>query len=424
MLFFSDFLFTQVRIKEKVVINPQQSLKNNNIIAGDTTSKLQILDTTGTVVTVTYYYRACDNGFGVVRTTQSPCNAYMDSAVGNKVTSVSQQGIARFQFKAYDAGTWTFLTDPRFVCPNVLCGLYTCNDSIVVTDNRGTRVKGTGSRPTAVYQAQVGTTCVITNPQPQQLDLNSIERYKEGYYFSPEIGSPPIIVTGCNLRRSPGRQGVTYVMPGLPQGNNYGGYTWTPQDAISLDLCLDINQNVWRIKVNNLRIPIFASSCISGYTDLGDGCDPNILSMYIKSKSEYEILLDDIEWWKIGPYSQIGSAPKKYAFSSGIESHEDAHLAVTVISLPKYFNAAFDSIYNRKFPKSLYPCAKNAKDAGDFITRNDIRNAVEKAHNRSKDMSPFDNLKEDLDADDFASIEYKLIRMCVEDWAKMQPWYR
>ncbi len=37
MLFFSDFLFAQVRIKEKVVINPQQSLQNLNIIGPEGT---------------------------------------------------------------------------------------------------------------------------------------------------------------------------------------------------------------------------------------------------------------------------------------------------------------------------------------------------------------------------------------------------
>ncbi|MDI6803737.1 MAG: hypothetical protein QME58_07810, partial [Bacteroidota bacterium] len=37
MLFFSDFLWTQVRIKEKVVINPQQSLQNINIIGQEGT---------------------------------------------------------------------------------------------------------------------------------------------------------------------------------------------------------------------------------------------------------------------------------------------------------------------------------------------------------------------------------------------------
>jgi len=119
ILFFSVVLVAQVKIKEKIILEPNNAITTQtNDTSGiivprkvRTSPTLQSLDTTGTNVTVIYYYRACDNGFGVIRTTQSPCNAYNDSAEGNKVTDVSQQGITKLQFKAYDPGTWTFLTD-------------------------------------------------------------------------------------------------------------------------------------------------------------------------------------------------------------------------------------------------------------------------------------------------------------------------
>jgi hypothetical protein len=189
-----------------------------------------------------------------------------------------------------------------------------------------------------------------------------------------------------------------------------------------MNACLDIQQSRWIFKVNNLKIPVFSSSCVNGLIDIGNGCDVNVLSREITSRAIYNDLLDDIKWWKEGPYSHTNSRPKRFAFSAGIEAHEDWHLSLDVINAVELINGSLRNIYNLQYPKLDYPCETNVlEQSGD--ARSQVNKAIEDAFNRYDKMDQVYKEEEELRADKYARTEYNLILICVEEWAKSQQWY-
>jgi hypothetical protein len=382
-------LLAQTKIKEKIAIKPSAKIKPVRESLAPRTSFS--VDTVGTLITVKYYYRACE-GFGVVRTTQSPCNdAYKDSATGNYVTDVSQQGLAVLQFTAYDAGLFTFLADPHFVCPAVLgtCFITTCNDSIVVTDNRGSPpIKGTGVRPSVVYQAPAATNCVVTNSQPQQFDTTSFEIYKQGDQFTSPSLPQPIIVDNCGYGLNPGFIQFGLTLPlWYVNMNKQPPYYNTALDIQNIphdpQVCIDNTQPGdprWIFKYKTkVRIPIFSSLCPpNGFTDLGS--DSIAWQSTITSCPIYKRAWDAmVNYWLPGSYvSGGGTPPYHYYFGGMVVAHENTHVEKMKDSIESAFNRAYQEIFNNRPSALLFACAKNAIDNNPMIG-SDIPNNFNKA---------------------------------------------
>jgi hypothetical protein len=428
MLFFSDFLFSQVRIKEKVVINPQQSLKNNNIIGGDTTSASQVLDTTGTIVTVKYYYTPYDmwgTGFGIVRTKLSPCDAYKDSAIGNTVNFM-QQGLAQFHFTAYDSSSngYIFQGFPQY-------SLVSSGDSIVVTDNRGVHKKELGLSPFVQYWPQSPVGCVISNPQPQTLDTNSFEVYKQGDLFLDPNLSQPIVVDNCGYNVSPRtiRFGLTMPLWYVNMDKS------TPfhdalQDITDINkdpkICLD-NTNPadkrWLFQFKTkVRIPIFSSLCPpSSFTNLGG--NPTVWQTTITSCKVYEKADKAMQYWLKGSYASGGASPPyKYYFDSMIMAHEDTHVEDWKVAIQDSMNKAYNDAFTNRPHTSLYSCARSAFNSwpkqGSEIPQAYVDATKDKRKTAQQEF--IDELKTDKDA------RTKARRQIIFDqfkvWGQLKGW--
>ncbi len=342
MLFFSDFLFTQVRIKEKVVINPQQSLKNNNIIGQDTTSTTQNLDTTGTIVTVRYRRFCFDTPTGGKAFTQSsPCNAYKDSAV------INQQGIAQYKFIAYDKNVLT----PYRILGYPGCFTYG-SDTLIVTDNRGFRRVSVGYWPLIDYQPS--EICVVNNPQPQTLDFNNVEVYGNGQlYNGTDISGN--ICTGI-IRLCP----TSIPVNEYTLGSTRGSYT-TPSFSnpcvlgpsySNISGCVDEITGKKHLKIEGMKLPLISDICsdpLNRFNDFGDATDEILLQIKIQSCLDFNNVIDALNWWQKGPYSKANGyypkfPPHNIIFSSLVRAHETKHVTQLYEKLKQSFNAIYKQI--------------------------------------------------------------------------------
>ena len=347
-----------------------------------------VTDTNGTIVTVKYYYRTCE-GFGIVRITDSPCTAYHDSAVGNTVTDINQQGLAEFWFRAYDRldlKPYTIRAFPQFGPNQVIgtCFVLSNNDSIVVTDNRGTHLRSDpGYTPYVQYQPPAGSMCVDNNPQPQTFDPSSVEILHEGDSFTwIDNNEPRTVLVGdvCGLANVPQgdvlvgfEQMLTQIPINLQQSSvpiYYPGLS-----GIDIAPCKDGVNNKWYFNVRNLRVPIFQSICdsivrASGLIDLGDGTNYALLSQIIFNCTDWDELRRWIEYVRDSAHDSTIAQPNnsvmrfsKYYFSPAIITHEAQHGKDQLDSLKVSIDSAFTAIYVKAVSTLEYPCAKNALSA-------------------------------------------------------------
>ncbi len=421
MLFFSDFLWTQVptgqvRIKEKVVINPQQSLQNINIIGEDSTSTSQVFDTTGTRVTVRYRRFCFDTPTGGKAFTESsPCNAYKDSAVFN------QQGIAQYKFIAYDKNALT----PYRIRGYPGCFSYG-HDTLTVTDNRGFRRVSIGYWPLIDYQPP--DPCVVNNPQPQTLAGNSIETYSENSSFSwvDETGTTQTIngIDGCSYDPPPPGMidlGKTFIMYRVSPAPNAQPPYYKPLSDRTIDVCLDeLNQN-YKFRVSNIRIPIFESVCLNnaiarGWVDLGDGTNNGLLSTYIYNCDTWRIVRKKLEYFIKGTHNPNNLAPPgNFFFSPAIMMHEKRHgLDFDSVARVRFNEDAFPLIFGINAYKSDFPCAKNAIDEKKETIDNILNLFYEEAR-----LAPINAMQ----ADEYAQKTYQDILDRINTWAKRQTWW-
>ena len=268
---------------------------------------------------------------------------------------------------------------------------------------------------------------VCENNQAQIFNPFWIEKYKNYSYFDYDLSdplNPNYIVEGCQLKRNDLVQGFTFIMPGMPLGKNWNqSYSWTPQDNVKIKVCLLENENRWLIKFDELRIPIFSSACIEGYTDLGDGTNITILNSEIKSKSDYDVLLNDLKYWEIGPYSQPGKKPQKYVFESGILKHEYKHFQIDSVYVLNTFNKFFSDLFNNWIlDKSQYSCPENALSSKEESIRVFTSNEVSNCFLRYDNLKEWEKKKEELKCDKYARQEYKNIREKIKNWAKNKSW--
>lgn len=269
---------------------------------------------------------------------------------------------------------------------------------------------------------------VCNNPQPQLFNPSWIELYRNGSDFDPEPSNPNSLkykIVGCQLKRNNAVQGITFIIPGvslLKEFNN-PDYLWTSSSSAIIKLCLNEIEQRWTIEYDELRVPIFSSACIEGYTDLGDGTNTTILDLEIQNKSDYAILLKDLSYWEKGPYSQQGKKPQKYAFESGILKHEYKHFQIDSANVLNTFNKFFlDLFSNWILDQSLYPCPEDALNSKEESIRVFTSNEVSKCFLRYNNLEDWEKKKEELNCDQYARSEYEIIRNRIENWAANKSW--
>ena len=289
----------------------------------------------------------------------------------------------------------------------------------------------------------VGDACeeeivICNNPQPQIFDQNSIEVYRENEHFYTGQYDPLgneifYIVQGCQLKKKFEESdavihGFTIVMPGLPLAIDPPPlpeeYWWRPSMHIELGVCLVENENRWLITIKNLRIPIFSSACIEGLIDLEDGTNTSLLDQNITSKSIYNKVIRDLNFWYKGSYSQKKKYTPTYAFKQGIEAHEAYHAGKDSLEIESLFNKYFQVFFNVNEPKSKYPCPEDliASIGSGVETR--VNQEIETAIYRFSHLAPWEQDNEELDADADADTRetYRQIRINIENWAANKTW--
>ena len=141
---------------------------------------------------------------------------------------------------------------------------------------------------------------------------------------------------------------------------------------------------------------------------------------------DYKNVIDDVDYWWLGSYSQ-NKLPKKYAFNSGILKHEYKHFLIESSNVITTFNDFFQTIFNGSFwrlDKNTFPCPKDALAAKkpDVIFKTGLK--VSECFNRFKNLSKFDRKQEELGCDKFARVEYDSIKVRINRWAVNQIWYK
>jgi len=297
--------------------------------------------------------------------------------------------------------------------------LYSCDDSLVVTDNRGYRNKGTGSRPTVIYQNSTSI-CIDNNPQPQKFDTSSVEIFHEGSSFSwMDKAGPHTVPVGdvCGINKpSPPfiDIGRTAILPQIPVG---GTALYLPLSDKSIVPCLDENNQRWKFKVNNIRVPVFESVCFNqaiteGWVDLKDGLDYPLLSQHIHECKDWQLIREWLDYYIIGTHNSTNKPPKvgKYFFSPGIEKHEEQHRKDYIRKFDSLFTTnAFQKIFNRDAPKSQYSCAKSAVDAAKGDIQIDLFTSYDVGRNSNINLSA---------ADEHASAKYIDIKKNIKWWVE------
>ncbi len=419
----------QVTIKEKVSITRKGSSQGIKTKGGPRATPFTDDDSTMTIVTVAYYYHGCE-GYAQIWTVgdSTPCQAYRDTANGDILSTSNKRGVAMMQFVAYDPGHYEFGGVTHYSCPPDVqaypeCASVACNESLLVTDNHGhSNLFQTYPGPLfGYYDNTSAVDCGPNDLQPQSFDPNSVKKYREGDLFYPGGNSVPYVVAGCPLPRTGeplDTEGMTGLIPFMPNNLPSPQRTWDPVTSTKLSACLDRSANRWRIRVHGLQIPIFSSSCIHHYVDLGNGCDQGILSQYLDSNT-YQIALNDLQWWWEGSYSHPpGSHPDLFAFAAGIEAHEYWHYEKDSAVAANEIAAAFRRIAGQpplQYP--LYPCEKNAVDAAVPGARTELATAFGNIGGHGPEHD------EEKDADKYARAVYDQIRGCIVAWATSQPWY-
>ncbi len=416
--------FSQVTIRDTIVINSKSSRS-----LSDASNPL--------VVTFRYIYHSCGTSPLPVCSLQGPCDSYTQTKTGNTTYPLNNDitNTIEFDFTPYDPGIYRMIVQtlpPHW--SDAYCGSGSANTDgkLDVVDNQGyenyTSAGGVGSMIGYVYNGN----CVASDLQPQTAQDLNIEKYNEGSYFDPQDGGLSYIVSGCPLpsswfnSTSDDTLGVTFMIKYMPNNLPPNNQTWSPIQSNSLTLCFDAAQNVWRIRLHGLRIPIFSSACFNKYENINDGCNDAVLAQHITSKSLYEIALHDLRWWLEGSYSHPNEHPERFYFQTGIEKHESLHFTRDSAAVVKEYSLALQNIFNSPIPKATNPCYSDASTGGRVVVNPMLTNAWNAAYNRFGDNKIEVNQnkqKEDADADLNARSEYTRILGCLTTWATTQVWY-
>jgi hypothetical protein len=265
--------------------------------------------------------------------------------------------------------------------------------------------------------------CSSENTSPQKFSNSNIEKYAQGSSFSwtDNNGAHSITVDACdfifpgNNNDLPNRLGLTFLMPAINPKHQKPPF-YIPLSDKKVNVCLDVtdpNNPQWTFHFENIRIPIFCSTCsCPSYTEMGG--NESDWTQTIQDSITYKKAYKAMKWWVSGSYLQSGPPPYNYTFKSIIQAHEDLHFADRSAAIEKIFNEAFKDIYNDRVNLKDAPCPDDAMqkvftyntflntafgDAGTFVTRSE------------------------LDTDIAAATPRGVILTQLERWAMKQSWY-
>jgi hypothetical protein len=261
---------------------------------------------------------------------------------------------------------------------------------------------------------------------------------------------------GCNEGNSGKDVGLTYVMSEVgPYSQSTPTVVYKLSDDILVETCLDEqnpNNKIWRFKIKNVRVPIFADVCSTfisnrNFIDLKDGNDYSLLSANINNCIDLKRVLSDIDWDINSPYSHPCEVhPVRYVFSAGIRAHELKHYNDIIEEVKKHLNEkTFPDLINKYYRlKADYNCPEDALNRPyvnnismvqalrEFLFNYDIRTGANIKQRRGYEFVscisafPFPFMleyKSEIDADKEAQRTYREIRSRILTWAKMQSWY-
>ena len=277
--------------------------------------------------------------------------------------------------------------------------------------------------------------CTTEDQNPQELNMDVFETYSEEDVFTGKsVKSEEQFTTevkGCSYRLDPNkipgytsqRLGVTFPLITVPIERDPGEPYYVPFSDMEIEICLLESMEKWLFNIDNLRIPLFSSYCSQHeYLNLEDGNNTALLTNHINSYEEYLTVVEDIEYWEKGSYSQLGEKPNKYVFEAGIKIHEDYHLNQLINSLNKRLNDAFKKIRTLHYEKNDFQCPIDVRESATFQINQILSDAYNAA--TSKQLNLEEMKQNEIKADDYSSSKYEEILTNIQNWAKKQPWFQ
>jgi hypothetical protein len=378
MLLCGDFSFSQIKIKEKIVISPSKQPMHSINESNDTTYG-NATSSNATIITATFEYHACTGNATIV--VNGPCNSYNESVTGNSVFGYGDRGIAQVTMIAYDEGSYSFGVINNLNCPTnsdsfSICGGWpqgNCRWSTTISDNKGWSNTIPGPGAGGAYFNSSSTVCTVEGVQPQTLDTTSFEVYKQGdLFFDPSL-SQPIVVNNCGYKVKPGTIRFGYTIPpwqvNLAKDTPYYDVVKNIKDINkNPTVCID-NTNPADLRWNfqfktRVRIPIFSSVCPpSGFKNLGGDSiawQTKITSCELYEKAEYAMRT----YWVPGSYvSGSGIPPDSIYFDSMVMAHEETHLEDWKRAIRDTMNKEYYNAFQNRPHTDIFPCAKSAFDS-------------------------------------------------------------
>ena len=317
--------------------------------------------------------------------------------------------------------------------------------------------------------ANVGDECdeeivVCNNYQPPKFeDVSTITELGENdpWQWIDNQGNPQTINTGtaCDYEIDPKEFGKTYILPKIGDFStgNPPPPVYNRLDDMKVIACADKSNpivSIWRISVNNLRVPIFTDHCPAppaarGFIDLEDGSNTTLLIDNIKNCVDYNNVMTTLDWWLIGPSRQGGEPPHTIYFSAGSIAHENIHVVqlrdggttvFPVASILKEMNGPDGLVKLAEYDDyimTVYKCPEDVLNSltgkGSTVKLKDhikkkLSNVLSDANNLER-RGGYKVVKgsfipnSELEADELARGEYDKIKKRINNWAKQQSWW-
>ncbi len=372
----------------------------------------------------TYNSNGCAASFKV----DGPCGFTQDSGpgtpgcIGTPCAGGAPGGKAEMTVIARDPGNYTFSVSSHPYCGAFQNEYY---ESISVT------VDGVTTQSIGHYNASVTVTvnvnCDPQDLQPQTLSDNNFEFLSEGENFSwiDAQGIPrTVTVHGCDFdppdEPNAVDVGKTFVFPSIPPNGlpNVPPYYKPVSDRVIKACRTTIDGNlVWKFSVDNIRIPIFESTCPRlGLIDIGDGTNSNNELNVINNCTAYAQVMSKLEFFINGTHNPNNVDPGFNIYSlPAVVLHEQQH------------RKDYVELMKRKFNKLGFPALKTLQvSVSEAICANDAINQKTPLIDRLLEgtyVNTVDDIIDNTNADRAAKPFFETIRDRIKAWAINQPWW-
>lgn len=287
--------------------------------------------------------------------------------------------------------------------------------------------------------------CESFEPQPFDKNWVKVLKSNQDWDWIDQNGVPIISNTGdfCLDNKRAGcdmiRFGYTKLMSLIGKFSSNPSNLYVIFNDVKIDVCLDNrdpNNPKWLPSLSNLRIPIFSDFCIEqpqrcGWNiDLIDGSNVDTLAKYIKSKNDYNEIMDALDWWWTGSYQNDANGNyywklniPKYYFSSGIIRHEKEHVDLHTDSLKNYMESSegftvlmtdTDYLLNTKD----FNCPSDAAKGLYWKIKSFLDSKISEGYNRGRKTDLNGNDITEYECDKSARSTYDSIKVNINTWAK------